>query len=115
LNEVTHAGDSVTVAEPVSFHKLLPFTTRRIFRYHGSLTTPPCSEIVTLTVFRYPIHLTGQQVTNNDNIQFKSIKVHSSDLQLDQFRQLTNDEGNPLINNDRPVQPINNREIDYGV
>ena len=63
LSEVTHAGDSVTIPEPVNFFQLLPFGRRKFYRYQGSLTTPPCSEIVTWTVFRYPLLLTSGQVT----------------------------------------------------
>ena len=114
LNEVTHAGKMLKVAQPVSFRNLLPSATRRLFRYRGSLTTPPCSKIVTWSVFQFPIHVTSYQVANRVFGFIQSKFIHWN-LQLEQFGQLTNDEGNPLINNNRHVQPINNRDIDSGV
>jgi len=40
---------------------LLP-TDRRYFRYMGSLTTPPCSQIVNWSVFRQPVRASSRQV-----------------------------------------------------
>ncbi|MEL6320374.1 MAG: carbonic anhydrase family protein [Cyanobacteria bacterium J06626_14] len=63
--------------------QLLP-SDRSLFRYFGSLTTPPCSEIVKWVVFREPIEL--------------------SPAQLAQFREIF-----PL--NARSVQSVNQRFI----
>jgi Eukaryotic-type carbonic anhydrase len=62
LGEVTHKSDWVHIPETVDFHELLPASTRKFYRYHGSLTTPPCSEIVTWTLFQDPITISSQQV-----------------------------------------------------
>lgn len=35
------------------------------FTYHGSLTTPPCSEVVTWIDFKQPISLSHSQVIDN--------------------------------------------------
>lgn len=40
---------------------LLP-AGRDLYRYHGSLTTPPCSEIVLWTVFRQPVQASRRQI-----------------------------------------------------
>ena len=69
LSQVKHVGDSVVIPEPVNFFRLLPCDKREFYRYQGSLTTPPCSEIVTWTVFRNPLLLTRSQVTNSFIIQ----------------------------------------------
>ncbi|MDQ7019594.1 MAG: carbonic anhydrase family protein [Robiginitomaculum sp.] len=62
---------------------LLP-RNRSYFRYEGSLTTPPCSEVVSWVVFDQPIE--------------------ASKAQIDAFAGL-------YANNYRPVQPTNRRFI----
>ena len=57
----TIAGSQVDIAQ------LLP-GDRQMFRYFGSLTTPPCSEIVKWVVFQEPIPVSAAQVA-----QFKKI------------------------------------------
>ena len=51
------ASDADTIAPA----HLLP-ASRAFYRYTGSLTTPPCSEIVTWTVYADPIEVSGTQV-----------------------------------------------------
>uniref|UniRef100_A0A1I7Z3U8 carbonic anhydrase n=1 Tax=Steinernema glaseri TaxID=37863 RepID=A0A1I7Z3U8_9BILA len=60
-------------------------------RYHGSLTTPPCSECVTWFVFTQPISITEEQ--------------------LAALRQVKDSECGVLKKNRRPVQPLNGREL----
>lgn len=60
---------------------LLP-EARSFFRYEGSLTTPPCSEIVTWTVYDTPVEVSAAQIAD-----FASL----------------------FPNNARPVQPHNRR------
>lgn len=71
---------------------LLPYNTLLHYRYRGSLTTPPCSEAVIWTVFAY----------------LNTI----SEAQLQAFRALEGENpGVPLVNNFRPVQPLNGRPV----
>ena len=60
---------------------------RTAYRYEGSLTTPPCTEGVTWTVFRQPITMAAEK--------FNAI------------RSIHND-------NSRPIQPIGQRKILFG-
>lgn len=67
----------------VNLTQMLP-SDRDSYRYFGSLTTPPCSEIVRWIVFETPLEL--------------------SSTQIEQFRQIF-----PL--NARPTQPLNRRYL----
>ena len=62
---------------------LLP-SIKHTYRYNGSLTTPPCSEDVKWLVLTTPIEMSHSQIT-----AFKTI----------------------LSGNNRPVQPLNDREL----
>ena len=59
--------------------------------YHGSLTTPPCSEAVLWIV-----------ITRTVDVQSKQLKY---------FRLLKGEDENPLVNNYRPTQNLNGRVI----
>ena len=71
------------LATTVEISDLLP-TNQSTYRYFGSLTTPPCSELVRWVVFQEPIEV--------------------SNAQIEKFRQIF-----PL--NARPIQSINRRFI----
>lgn len=47
--------------EPVDLMSLLP-QSRAYYRYAGSLTTPPCSEVVLWTVFAEPVEVSDAQI-----------------------------------------------------
>jgi carbonic anhydrase len=59
---------------------------RSYYRYTGSLTTPPCSESVTWILFRQPIILSKAEIEDISHYLAK--------------------------NNNRPIQPLNNRIIE---
>lgn len=63
--------------------ELLP-SNKNYYTYSGSLTTPPCSEVVTWIVMETPLEI--------------------SQKQLDVFSSI-------LIKNNRPIQPLGNREV----
>ena len=74
----------VKVTEAIDLMGLLP-ENKQTFRYEGSLTTPPCSEEVKWIVLEQPIEMSKEQI----NL----------------FRQIFED-------NHRPVQPLNDREVE---
>ncbi|WP_193367744.1 carbonic anhydrase [Pelagibius marinus] len=55
------AGQKASTPGPVDIRLLLP-DSRACYRYAGSLTTPPCSEIVDWLVFRDPIEVSAGQI-----------------------------------------------------
>ncbi|RST75262.1 carbonic anhydrase family protein [Siminovitchia acidinfaciens] len=73
----------IAIEEPVDLQALLP-SNQTSFYYNGSLTTPPCTEKVKWIVFEEPIEMSKEQIQA--------------------FQQI-------FHNNQRPVQPVNGREI----
>lgn len=56
------SSESNFTIEPFMFDPILPNDKAKYFRYSGSLTTPPCSEAVTWTVFKDPVKISERQV-----------------------------------------------------
>lgn len=77
------AGETVKADQLLLPSALIPKDSAS-FRYAGSLTTPPCSEIVSWVVYRRP--------------------VTASEDQIAKFAKL-------FPNNARPVQPLNRRKL----
>ena len=65
-----------------------PYTSE-FYRYKGSLTTPGCFESVIWTVFRHSLPISEDQMSS--------------------FRALFDGQGRALVNNFRPLQPLNGR------
>jgi len=76
---------------PQNLRNLLPVDPKSFYRYQGSLTTPPCSEVVTWTVFHD--------------------KLHISERQLKALRTLSNYERYYLYTTYRPLQELNGRTV----
>lgn len=84
INDLPKQKDETfTNAAIYNANMLLP-SNKNYFTYSGSLTTPPCSEIVSWIVMEQPIEISQQQ--------------------LDAFKTI-------MVKNNRPVQPLGNREI----
>ncbi len=78
----TKKGEYAT-NEVIDLAKLLP-ENKSYYYYNGSLTTPPCTEVVNWYVLKNPIEASREQ--------------------LDKFSNILN-------NNYRPVQPLNGRKV----
>jgi carbonic anhydrase len=91
LSAITYPGQ-VTTMSPFSMQSLLP-KTNDYYRYHGSLTTPGCTESLMWTVFKDPVYV--------------------SQAQMDSFRTIFGHDG-VLEKNNRPTQALNNRPVYHG-
>ncbi|XP_031433449.1 carbonic anhydrase 15 [Clupea harengus] len=61
LSSVAHRGQSVAI-RPFPLASLLPQDHLGLYyRYHGSLTTPPCSQVVVWSVYEVPVHISWSQ------------------------------------------------------
>ncbi|GAB6026675.1 Carbonic AnHydrase [Chamberlinius hualienensis] len=100
LAEVSHP-EVISIVPQIVLSDLFPTNTNNFFYYKGSLTTPPCYETASWYVLSqlYPV----------------------SEIQMQQFRQLTKEDSINNINegyfygyladNVRPVQPLNGRRV----
>lgn len=81
----SQAAPEVAISDiSINASHLLPPEMTHFYRYHGSLTTPPCSEVVNWIVLGQPIEASQQQI--------------------DRFIAAVGD-------NARPVQPLNQRRL----
>ncbi|KAL0832866.1 hypothetical protein ABMA28_001019 [Loxostege sticticalis] len=94
LLNVTEPHTTVVMNNPFSFLNILPYDLRRYFTYRGSLTTPPCSEVVIWLDFEQPIRLAHDQI--------------------EVFRELKSAHGK-ITHNFRPIQPIGDRVVFYNI
>jgi len=78
------AGDEHKLEATIKVQNLLP-ENRDYYRFSGSLTTPPCTEGVTWLVMKNPVTVSQSQVD-----AFAKVLHHT---------------------NNRPIQPLNGREI----
>ncbi|XP_056140937.1 carbonic anhydrase 4a [Lampris incognitus] len=87
------AKNGNTTLRSISLGDLIPpqHNLTNYYRYKGSLTTPPCSEAVVWTVFENPIPLSKEQLKAFSELQFH--------------------DGKAMVDNFRPVQPLNARRV----
>ena len=55
-------GETKIIDKSFNLNDLLPLDDRSFYHYHGSLTTPPCSEDVNWILFKKPVILSVDQV-----------------------------------------------------
>ncbi|XP_077170810.1 carbonic anhydrase 7-like isoform X2 [Paroedura picta] len=96
LELIPEKGDSVRLNGEFALGGLLKTVdVNRYYRYHGSLTTPPCSESVIWTIFPDLIEVSP-----------KVVKKFSKSLCF-----TTKREGRRMQNNYRPLQESRNRKV----
>ncbi|XP_071447276.1 carbonic anhydrase 13-like [Hetaerina americana] len=93
VEEVTEANSPPAQIEPFMLEELAPPFRGKYVTYQGSLTIPPCLQVVTWLVRLKPINISLEQ--------------------LKRFRLLEDEEGKLLIKNVRPTQRLNGRVVYY--
>ncbi|XP_034459162.1 carbonic anhydrase 15 [Hippoglossus hippoglossus] len=97
LSSVAYKGQTTKV-KPFPLMSLLPkHNMSQYYRYYGSLTTPPCSQVVLWTLYEVPIFISWSQLA-----QFTS-QIFSTEEDAEQVT--------PLQNNFRHVHPTFSRTI----
>ncbi|XP_069827875.1 carbonic anhydrase 4 [Dendropsophus ebraccatus] len=92
FDDITNNGTNTTVSK-VKLQDLIPKENLTLFyRYQGSLTTPPCDETVTWTVFAQTIKMDKTQI----GAFYTKLKYKSGDAMAENFR---------------PIQKRNGRKI----
>ncbi|XP_030314155.1 LOW QUALITY PROTEIN: receptor-type tyrosine-protein phosphatase gamma [Calypte anna] len=97
LKGVVH-HEKETFLDPFVLRDLLPTSLGSYYRYAGSLTTPPCSEIVEWIVFRKPVPILYHQLEAFYSIFTTEQQDHVKSVEY-------------LRNNFRPQQSLNNRKV----
>jgi len=90
--EEEEGSDSINL-EPLTLNSILNGAINPVnyVFYNGSLTTPPCAEVVSWHVFLDPIRISEDDIIT--------------------LRTATDLKGKLISGNDRPIQPINGREV----
>ncbi|ESN90579.1 hypothetical protein HELRODRAFT_71060 [Helobdella robusta] len=102
FENITFPDDKEILPDGFDFNKLLPENTDEYWTYKGSLTTPPCLEVVQFVIFKEPIEISSDQIE-----AFRSLKSSPANRETDD--PSSND--NKLVDNYRPVMPLGNRVI----
>ncbi|XP_030851463.1 putative carbonic anhydrase 3 [Strongylocentrotus purpuratus] len=101
LKEIKFKDESQLVTEPIRLTELFPKNRSQFYRYIGSLTTPPCYEVVTWTVLKQPITISREQMSALRGV-FETTRhayVYRTETPI------------LLQNNFRPAQSINGRDV----
>nr|XP_020441387.1 carbonic anhydrase 15-like isoform X2 [Monopterus albus] len=97
LSSVAYKGQTAKV-KPFPLMSLLPkHNMSQYYRYYGSLTTPPCSQVVVWTLYEVPIYISWSQLA-----QFTS-QIFSTEEDAEQVT--------PLHNNFRHIHPTFSRVV----
>ncbi|KAI0220677.1 Carbonic anhydrase 2 [Lamellibrachia satsuma] len=95
LGKVLYKGKNVTLST-FAIRDLMPSNLADYYTYEGSLTTPPCSEVVIWNIFRETVKISERQLK-----AFRRLKT---------FAEHTEGEG-LLSGNYRPLQSLNRRTV----
>lgn len=69
VGNINGTSAEFAIQEPFLLTDLLPTKYQALFTYEGSLTTPPCYEIVTWIVLRQPIFILRDLVSTSGRLK----------------------------------------------
>ncbi|KAH9524203.1 Carbonic anhydrase 14 [Bulinus truncatus] len=95
LSKVSQPDTKVHL-DPIATFPFIPANRTDFYRYEGSLTTPGCYETVSWTIFKSTLKISEVQINKLRSLQ-----------RLDYSTNLPT----PMVDNNRPVQPLNGRLI----
>ncbi|XP_053986725.1 carbonic anhydrase 2-like isoform X1 [Hylaeus volcanicus] len=84
LRDVRWLHKEIKLQTPVTLASLLPRNTDVFYTYKGSLTTPPCNEVVTWIIFPTPVLISFNQLN-----MFRRLS-DGEDVLADNYRKLQN-------------------------
>jgi len=99
MEKIPFKGQS-TMVDSINVKDLLP-KNLSYFTYEGSLTTPPLYESVNWIVLKTPIQVTEEQIA-----KFRQLHTHAEG-------EIPNAGPEKLLYNYRPVQPLNERVVNF--
>ncbi|XP_076376680.1 carbonic anhydrase 1 isoform X1 [Megalopta genalis] len=144
LPEIATVNSNVTIKDDNILNKLIApngAASQDYYTYIGSLTTPPCLEVVQWIDFIKPQNISHEQVSSNlnrvktfhlatvrsrrsldieihrdkrmngESSNIRRFFVESIEKKLAAFRSIKSNDGSNLTHNYRPVQPLDNRTI----
>lgn len=91
INNVIYYGNVTHIKDSLSLDTLFPVKKNNYFTYHGSLTIPPCIEVITWTVF------------------YQYLSINAGDLA--KFRTIYDSHNQHIVDNFRKVQRIGERVV----
>merc|ERR1712223_1456283 len=94
--KVSKENTKSTIKKGTRIKDLLPEDTNAFYRYRGSLSTPPCNEIVMWTIFKEPVEISQSQI----DIMRKAYYHRDNETEV-----------RDISNNYRSVQKVHKREV----
>lgn len=106
-----NATKRVQTIEYKSLLDLLPSNLESFYTYSGSLTTPPCSQVVNWVVMTDRLYLNAKQIEMFRNLYAPPEHESSGHYHSQSEEEINPNRLEPLTPNVRALQPLNNRTI----
>lgn len=111
LPSITEEGSSIPL-RPIPLLSLFPVNTNNYYRYHGSMTTPPCLQVVEWTVFSEIAIISEKQLE-----AFRLFRSYPSEEKKNKYQhrfptfQIRNNLRHSSVGHCRPLQPLGGRTV----